>query len=153
LYRHHLTSDLESAIRGSNAQYDSPDILRRLDARILDFQHGELGWDCFALEYKVDAPLNAVLDKRAMYEYDQLFHHLLKIKRTEVILTSGWMRAVSGAKLFERIPGALLNETSHAHVRGNGGTDVQISTMIGTLSALRTPKWSISSGNCKPFIS
>lgn len=105
LYRHHLTSDLETAIRGSNAQHEDPDILRRLDARITEFQHGELGWDCFALEYKVEAPLNAVLDGRAMYDYDRLFHHLLKIKRVEVVLTSGWMRAVSGARLFERIPG------------------------------------------------
>jgi hypothetical protein len=41
-------------------------VLRRLDARILEYSHGELGWDCFALEYKVEAPLNAVLDERSM---------------------------------------------------------------------------------------
>jgi gamma-tubulin complex component 3 len=103
LYRHHLTSDLESALRGSNAQYDSPDILRRLDARVLEYTHGELGWDCFALEYKVEAPLNAVLDARAMVDYDRLFHHLWRVKRVEVVLTSGWMRVVSGARLFKRI--------------------------------------------------
>jgi gamma-tubulin complex component 3 len=105
LYRHHLTSDLETAIRGSNAQYDSPDILRRLDARILDYAHGELGWDCFALEYKVEAPLNAVLDSKAMIEYDRLFHHLWRVKRVEVALSSGWMKVVSSSRLFEKIPG------------------------------------------------
>lgn len=108
LYRHHLTSDLETAIRGSNAQYDDPDILRRLDARILEYSHGELGWDCFALEYKVEAPLNAVLDAKAMVEYDKLFHHLWRVKRVEVVLTSGWMRVVSGSRLFEKIPGKTI---------------------------------------------
>ncbi|KAI9632597.1 Spc98 family-domain-containing protein, partial [Dioszegia hungarica] len=104
LYRHHLTSDLETAIRGSNAQYDDPDILRRLDARILEYAHGELGWDCFALEYKVEAPLNALLDSRAMAEYDRLFHHLWRVKRVEVALSSGWMKVVSSSRMFEKIP-------------------------------------------------
>ncbi|OCF44974.1 gamma-tubulin complex component 3 [Kwoniella heveanensis CBS 569] len=115
LYRHHLTSDLESAIRGSNAQFDSPDILRRLDARILEYSHGETGWDCFALEYKVEAPLNAVLDSRAMVDYDRLFHHLWRLKRVEVALTQGWMRVTSGSKLYERIPG-LSNDWHHCRI-------------------------------------
>lgn len=108
LYRHHLTSDLETAIRGSNAQYDSPDVLRRLDARILEYSHGELGWDCFALEYKVEAPLNAVLDAKAMVDYDKLFHHLWRVKRVESAISRGWMRVTSGSRLFERIPSAYL---------------------------------------------
>ncbi|KAK8861575.1 hypothetical protein IAR55_002397 [Kwoniella newhampshirensis] len=115
LYRHHLTSDLESAIRGSNAQYDSPDILRRLDARILEYSHGETGWDCFALEYKVEAPLNAVLDARAMTEYDKLFNHLWRLKRVEVALSQGWMRVTSGSRIYERIPG-LSNDWHHCRI-------------------------------------
>ncbi|MCS4559057.1 Spc97/Spc98 family protein, partial [Shewanella sp. C32] len=35
-YRHTLTAQLEHAIRASNAQYDDPDVLRRLDARMLE---------------------------------------------------------------------------------------------------------------------
>ncbi|WVR03818.1 hypothetical protein IAU60_000814 [Kwoniella sp. DSM 27419] len=115
LYRHHLTSDLETAIRGSNAQYDSPDILRRLDARILEYSHGETGWDCFALEYKVEAPLNAVLDGEAMVDYDRLFHHLFRLKRVEVALTQGWMRITSGSRMYERIPG-LSNDWHHCRI-------------------------------------
>ncbi|EAL21609.1 hypothetical protein CNBC6460 [Cryptococcus deneoformans B-3501A] len=115
LYRHHLTSDLESAIRGSNAQYDSPDILRRLDARILEYSHGETGWDCFALQYKVEAPLNAVLDHRAMGDYDRLFNHLWRLKRVEVVLTQNWMRVTSGSKVYERVPG-LNNDWHHCRI-------------------------------------
>lgn len=107
LYRHHLTSDLETAIRGSNAQYDSPDVLRRLDARIFEYSHGEIGWDCFTLEYKVEAPLNAVLDARALIDYEKLFHHLWRLKRVEGAISQGWMRVTSSSRLFERIHSKL----------------------------------------------
>ncbi|EIW66546.1 hypothetical protein TREMEDRAFT_72372 [Tremella mesenterica DSM 1558] len=115
LYRHHLTSDLETAIRSSNAQYDPPDVLRRLDARVLEYSHGEIGWDCFTLEYKVEAPLNAVLDNKAMVEYERVFHHLWRLKRVEAALTQGWMRVTSGSRMFERIPG-LTNDWHHCRV-------------------------------------
>jgi gamma-tubulin complex component 3 len=103
-----LTSDLETAIRASNAQYDSPDVLRRLDARVLEYSPGEIGWDCFALEYKIEAPLNAVLDGKAMVEYDRLFHHLWRLKRVESALTQGWMRVTSNSRLFEGIQSMSL---------------------------------------------
>lgn len=76
-------------------------MLRRLDARILEYSHGELGWDCFALEYKVEAPLNAVLDERSMVGYDRLFHHLWRFKRVETAVTQGWMRVTSASRAFE----------------------------------------------------
>jgi gamma-tubulin complex component 3 len=99
---------LETAIRASNAQYDSPDVLRRLDARVLEYSPGEIGWDCFALEYKIEAPLNAVLDGKAMVEYDRLFHHLWRLKRVESALTQGWMRVTSNSRLFEGIQSEFL---------------------------------------------
>ena len=103
-----MTSDLETAIRASNAQYDSPDVLRRLDARVLEYSPGEIGWDCFALEYKIEAPLNAVLDEKAMVEYDRLFHHLWRLKRVESALTQGWMRVTSNSRLFEGIQSMFI---------------------------------------------
>jgi hypothetical protein len=36
LFRHNLTGVLEAAIRSSNAQYDDPSILARLDVRLLE---------------------------------------------------------------------------------------------------------------------
>ena len=36
IYRHNLTGSLESALRASNAQYDNPDTLSRLDVRLLE---------------------------------------------------------------------------------------------------------------------
>ncbi|GBE79620.1 gamma-tubulin complex DGRIP91/SPC98 component [Sparassis latifolia] len=104
LYRHNLTATLESAIRSSNAQNDPPDVLRRLDARMLEYSHGEIGWDVFTLEYKVDAPLDTVLEPEAILRYLKLFNHLWKIKRIEGTLSKGWMRIAGGSRTFLRVP-------------------------------------------------
>ncbi|EPT03667.1 hypothetical protein FOMPIDRAFT_1028525 [Fomitopsis schrenkii] len=104
LYRHNLTATLESAIRSSNAQNDSPDVLRRLDARMLEYSHGEIGWDVFTLEYKVDSPIDTVIDSEAMVKYLKLFNHMWKIKRIEGTLTKGWMRLAGGSRTFLQVP-------------------------------------------------
>ncbi|KAH9844172.1 gamma-tubulin complex DGRIP91/SPC98 component [Rhodofomes roseus] len=104
LYRHNLTATLESAIRSSNAQNDTPDVLRRLDARMLEYSHGEIGWDVFTLEYKVDAPIDTVLDPDTMVKYLRLFNHMWKIKRIESTLTKGWMRIAGGSRTFLQVP-------------------------------------------------
>ncbi|KAH9179637.1 gamma-tubulin complex DGRIP91/SPC98 component [Lactarius sanguifluus] len=104
LYRHNLTATLETAIRSSNAQKDPPDVLRRLDARMLEYSQGEIGWDVFTLEYKVDAPLDTVLDPDSMVKYLKLFNHLWKMKRIESTMTKGWARTAGSTKAFVRIP-------------------------------------------------
>jgi hypothetical protein len=105
LYRHNLTATLETAIRQSSAQHDPPDVLRRLDARMDDYHHGEIGWDVFMLEYKVDAPIDTVIDADTMIKYLKLFKHLWQIKRIGSTLNKGWMRVAGGARTFLRVPG------------------------------------------------
>lgn len=97
-YRHTLTAQLEHAIRGSNAQYDSPEVLRRLDARMLQLSHGDIGWDCFTLEYKVDAPVDVVVTDFGNRQYLKVFNFLWKIKRVEFGLSSTWRRCMTGAR-------------------------------------------------------
>ena len=75
---------------------------------MLEYSHGEIGWDVFTLEYKVDAPIDTVLDPEAMVKYLKLFNHLWKIKRIEMTLTKGWLRAGSGTKVFIHLPGTYL---------------------------------------------
>lgn len=108
LYRHNLTATLETAIRSSNAQNDPPDVLRRLDARMLEYSHGEIGWDVFTLEYKVDAPIDTVLDPESMIKYQKLFNHLWKLRRVEGALSAGWMKVAGGSRTFLRLPGKLF---------------------------------------------
>lgn len=97
-YRHTLTAQLEHAIRASNAQYDSTDVLRRLDARMLELSHGEIGWDCFTLEYKIDAPVDVVITPWGSTQYLKVFNFLWRVKRVEFALNSTWKRCMTGAR-------------------------------------------------------
>jgi gamma-tubulin complex component 3 len=63
LYPHNLAGILETAIRATNAQYEDPDILERLDVRLLDIQPGDIGWDVFSLDYKVQVKSNKHLQR------------------------------------------------------------------------------------------
>ncbi|KAK4941494.1 Microtubule-nucleating Tub4p (gamma-tubulin) complex component, partial [Elasticomyces elasticus] len=85
-YRHTLTAQLEHAIRNSNAQHDSADVLRRLDARMLELSHGEIGWDVFTLEYRIDSPLDVVVTPYASKQYLKVFNFLWRVKRVEFAL-------------------------------------------------------------------
>ncbi|KAL9103408.1 MAG: hypothetical protein Q9163_001547 [Psora crenata] len=97
-YRHTLTAQLEHAIRGSNAQFDSPDILRRLDARLTEMEKGDTGWDVFTLEYKVDAPVDVIITPWANRQYLKIFNLLWRVKRVEFSLGSTWRRCITGAR-------------------------------------------------------
>ncbi|KAG0033066.1 Gamma-tubulin complex component 3 [Podila clonocystis] len=85
LFRHNLTGTLETAIRSSNAQYDDPDILRRLDVRLLEISPGDSGWDVFSLDYHVDSPINTILTPVAMHQYLKMFNFLWRLKRVEIV--------------------------------------------------------------------
>ncbi|KAI0974001.1 Spc97/Spc98 family protein [Xylaria arbuscula] len=108
-YRHTLTAQLEHAIRGSNAQYDSPEVLRRLDARMLQLSHGDIGWDCFTLEYKIDAPVDVVVSDWGNRQYLKVFNFLWRIKRVEFALSSTFRKVTTGSR------GVL--QTDHGTVR------------------------------------
>ncbi|KAI9694552.1 MAG: Microtubule-nucleating Tub4p (gamma-tubulin) complex component [Bathelium mastoideum] len=97
-YRHTLTAQLEHAIRSSNAQYDSAEVLRRLDARMLELSHGETGWDVFTLEYKIDAPVDVIVTPWASKQYLKVFNFLWRVKRVEFALGSTWRRCMTGAR-------------------------------------------------------
>jgi gamma-tubulin complex component 3 len=97
-YRHTLTSQLEHAIRHSNAQYHDPEVLRRLDARMLELSSGEIGWDCFTLEYKISAPCDVVITQWANTQYLKVFNLLWRIKRVEFSLNSTWRRCMTGSR-------------------------------------------------------
>ncbi|ORZ02633.1 Spc98 family-domain-containing protein [Syncephalastrum racemosum] len=92
LLRHNLTGVLETAVRASNAQYDDPEILNRLDVRLLEISSGDLGWDVFTLDYHVDSPINTVFSPKAMNLYLRMFNFLWRLKRVEYTLTAAWRR-------------------------------------------------------------
>ena len=97
-YRHTLTSQLEHAIRHSNAQYDNAEVLSRLDARMVEFSSGDTGWECFTLEYKISAPCDVVITQWASTQYLKVFNLLWRIKRVEFSLSSTWRRCMTGSR-------------------------------------------------------
>lgn len=129
-YRHTLTAQLEHAIRNSNAQYDSPDVLRRLDARMLELSHGEIGWDVFTLEYRVDSPLDVIVTPWASKQYLKVFNFLWRVKRVEFALGSTWRRCMTGAR---GVLGAVGDKVDADWKNARGG----IAEMIHFVSQLQ----------------
>lgn len=68
-----------------------------------EFSHGEIGWDVFTLEYKVDPPVDVVLDSASMEVYTRLFSHLFRIKRLEYTLNQTWKRVTNEARWYKRV--------------------------------------------------
>ncbi|CAO3613996.1 unnamed protein product [Mucor hiemalis] len=104
LFRHNLTGILETAVRSSNAQYDDPEILNRLDVRLLEIQKDDLGWDVFTLDYHVDTPINTVFNPSAMIQYLQIFNFLWRLKRVEYTLSASWKIWGKASREFSNLP-------------------------------------------------
>ena len=83
IFKHNLQSNLESAIRASNAQYNDADCLKKLNIKLNNASVGDIGWDIFCLEYKVDLPLSIIFNNKLLKDYQKLFFFFWKIKRIE----------------------------------------------------------------------
>ncbi|EFX02902.1 spindle pole body component [Grosmannia clavigera kw1407] len=128
-YRHTLTSQLDHAIQGSNARFEPIEILRRLDARMLQQSHGDTGWDCFTLEYKIGAPVDCVVTEWASKQYLKVFNFLWHVKRVEFALASTWHKCMTGAR------GVLQtdDEAVHQTWKTTRGTLAEMVHLVGQL--------------------
>ncbi|XP_071991684.1 gamma-tubulin complex component 3 isoform X1 [Engystomops pustulosus] len=104
LYQHNLTGILETAVRATNAQFDNPEILKRLDVRLLEVSPGDTGWDVFSLDYHVDGPIATVFTRECMNHYLRVFNFLWRAKRMEYILTDVWKGHMCNTKLLKSMP-------------------------------------------------
>ncbi|KAI8805753.1 Spc98 family-domain-containing protein [Cladochytrium replicatum] len=96
LYKHNLTGALESALRNSSGQWESPNVLRRLDVRLLEISHNDVGWDIFIINYILDdPPLNAIFTSNVMVQYGKLFRFLWKLKHVEYVLAKDWSASIT----------------------------------------------------------
>ncbi|KAF5398523.1 Gamma-tubulin complex component [Paragonimus heterotremus] len=96
---HRLSGVLESAIRTTNAQYEQPEILQRLDVRLLDMSTGDTGWDVFSLDYHVDGPLATIFTDDCRLMYLRAFNFLWRAKRMEFVLSNLWRHQILAARL------------------------------------------------------
>jgi gamma-tubulin complex component 3 len=65
---------------------------------MLQLSHGDIGWDCFTLEYKIDAPVDVVVTEWGNRQYLKVFNFLWRIKRVEFALASTWRKCMTGAR-------------------------------------------------------
>ncbi|KAB0341383.1 hypothetical protein FD754_018309 [Muntiacus muntjak] len=115
LYQHNLTGILETAVRATNAQFDSPEILKRLDVRLLEVSPGDTGWDVFSLDYHVDGPIATVFTRECMSHYLRVFNFLWRAKRMEYILTDIRKGHMCNAKLLRNLP-EFSGVLHHCHI-------------------------------------
>lgn len=68
----------------------------RLDARILDPIHGNIGWEVFTIEYRIDdLPINAIVEPQ-MNQYLKMFNFLWRLRHFHYLLVGN---AVESANL------------------------------------------------------
>lgn len=96
LVRHQLTTALETAIYTSNAQFDPPQVLKQLDARMLGL--GEMAWQVFTIHYQVPSPLDVIVDERAMRTYLQIFNFLWRVRYASFALSNIWRSRIMSAR-------------------------------------------------------
>uniref|UniRef100_A0A3B3SNA0 Tubulin gamma complex component 3 n=1 Tax=Paramormyrops kingsleyae TaxID=1676925 RepID=A0A3B3SNA0_9TELE len=106
LYQHNLTGILETAVRATNAQFDSPEILKRLDVRLLEVSRasptGRKGFWVLGLAECV--PVSVVFTRECMSCYLRVFNFLWRAKRMEYILTDIWKGQMCSGKLLKGMP-------------------------------------------------
>eukprot|EP00042_Codosiga_hollandica_P042747 m.395902 g.395902 ORF g.395902 m.395902 type:complete len:486 (-) comp56402_c0_seq3:19-1476(-) len=94
---------LETSIRATNAQYDSAEILSRLDVRLLQGFSGDSGWDVFSLNYRVDGPIKIVFSSEVIHQYLRIFNFLWRTKRIEYCLSTVWSAQTTHARGLTRL--------------------------------------------------
>lgn len=96
LVRHQLTTALETAIYTSNAQFDPPQVLKQLDARMLGL--GEMAWQVFTIHYQVPSPLDVIVDDAAMRRYLQIFNFLWRVRYASFALANIWRGGIMATR-------------------------------------------------------
>lgn len=68
---------------------------------------GDTGWDVFCLDYRVGAPLNALLSDARMVKYLRIFNMLWRLKRSEYMLSAAWSEQQAHWRALRLLPGTL----------------------------------------------
>lgn len=69
LYLFIILGLLEGSLRSCNAQFEPGYVLDRLGVKLLEPSPGDTGWEIFLLDYKIDAPIAAVVFNYYLFIY------------------------------------------------------------------------------------
>ena len=137
LFRHNLTGILETSIRSSAAQFESEEIMKRLDVRLMEASASDKGWDVFSLEYVIDSPLDAIIDDSASVNYLRLFQYLWKIRRIGYeVVHSNW-KGLFERKFILWTREKLCKSKDMAAKRSSLGQYVRIGEIVHFLNQLQ----------------
>ncbi|KAJ2473703.1 Microtubule-nucleating Tub4p (gamma-tubulin) complex component, partial [Coemansia sp. RSA 2322] len=118
---HDLSAVLSSAVRSSNAQFESQE---HLSAMLLTFNEEgakQRGWDEVSLMYSLSAPLSYVVPKLAMRHYVEVSQFMIRLKRVEHMLHSMWRQQMTEARSLLRSEELLRRKNSAADSGDRGG--------------------------------
>lgn len=95
-----LAKVLIESINTSSVKNYRSDYKNRLDARILDLSHGNIGWEVFTLEYKIsDSPIYHILNyNNGTLEYLKMFNFLWKLRHFSYLLNLNFIECSSVKK-------------------------------------------------------
>ncbi|CAK7913007.1 spindle pole body component Spc98p [[Candida] anglica] len=90
-----LSKILMESISNSSVKNLNPEYKNRLDARILDLNGGNIGWEVFTLEYKIgDLPIDHILNHgNNIIGYLKVFNFLWKLKNLNFLLNIGFIES------------------------------------------------------------
>ncbi|EGV63711.1 Microtubule-nucleating Tub4p (gamma-tubulin) complex component [Yamadazyma tenuis] len=90
-----LSKILVESVNFSSIKNYNMDFKNRLDARILSLSHGNIGWQVFTIEYKIeDLPINSLLNyKDSSIEYLKMFNFLWKLKQFSYMLNMSFIES------------------------------------------------------------
>lgn len=81
----YLNKVLQEAVQISSVK--NSEYLNRLDTRLLNPQHGNLGWETFTIEYKIDdLPMSYLFEGKQHLKYLKIFHFLWKLRNLSHLL-------------------------------------------------------------------
>ncbi|KAJ2504636.1 Microtubule-nucleating Tub4p (gamma-tubulin) complex component, partial [Coemansia sp. RSA 2052] len=94
---HDLSAVLSSAVRSSNAQYESQEHLSAMLLTLSEEGAKHRGWDEVSLMYTLSAPLSYVVPKLALRQYVEVSQFMIRLKRVEHMLHSIWRQQMTEA--------------------------------------------------------
>ncbi|PVU92548.1 hypothetical protein BB559_003689 [Furculomyces boomerangus] len=96
LLHHNIMAAVDSAVRSSNAQFDSLEFTDRISVRLGAVSSEESSnWTAFPITYHIDSPLTYVISDSTMLKYNELTTFLLRLKRIELHLHQLWQRQLT----------------------------------------------------------
>lgn len=104
LYRHALVNALDQSLISSFGTRGSQDARERMDVRLHETTNPKVtGWDVFTLDYRIETPLDIIINAEAMNEHVKLSHFLWSLRRVHFVMNNCWSRVLNLQKSCHRL--------------------------------------------------